>query len=732
MTKNLVIVESPAKAKTISKYLDNSYTVRASMGHVVDLPKNDLGVDIEHDFKPTYIVSKDKQKTVTELKKIAKESDKVWLATDEDREGEAIAWHILHELKLKNDDYERIVFHEITKDAILKSIKNPRKIDDQLVDAQQARRIIDRLVGYKLSPLLWKKVQKGLSAGRVQSVAVRFVVEREEEIRNFKPEEYWKVKGTAQYNKNKVFPILLDKYKNKKVKLTDIDTVKAILTDGFGNIETLETKTKDDFIQINSKIPADTMLLIKAVDKKLSKKSPAAPFTTSTLQQEAHRKFGFAVAHTMSLAQQLYEGVDLEQGRIGLITYMRTDSLNLADESLAQIKDYILKNFGKDYEISAPRKYKTKSKGAQEAHEAIRPVNIFVTPEDVKDVLTPAQLKLYSLIWKRTVATQMPEAQIENTEVRLLLEQNQNLEFLASGKVIKFDGFMKLYIEDTDEEPEEDDEALLPSLKEGEKAVLLDLNSIQNYTKPPARYTEASLVKKLESEGIGRPSTYAPTISTVINRGYIEKEKKYLKPTELAFIVNKFLMEYFSDIVDYKFTANIEEEFDDVAVGQKNWIDIVSKFYDPFSKKLDFTYKNAKKYAEETDEKCPSCGGQLTIKMSKFGKFYSCSNFPECRYTRSLDQSKNETQEVEKTGEDCPDCGKPLIYKQGRFGKFIACSNYPECKYTKRQSSVIKAAGCPKCGGDIIEKRTKRGKPFFGCNKYPNCDYAVWKKEDIK
>ena len=737
MGKNLVIVESPAKAKTIAKYLDDSYIVKASMGHVSDLPLRELGVDVENNFKPQYSVTKDKEKTVADLRKDAKDADCVWLATDEDREGEAIAWHILNELKLKDNRYQRIVFHEITKNAILKAIETPRRINQPLVDAQQARRVIDRLVGYKLSPLLWKKIQKGLSAGRVQSVTVRFIVEREEEIRAFKPEEFWRVKGIALNDKKKKIPVVLEKISKKKLKASSEADVLTLLKNLLGDVELTTVKSKKDMLIIDCKIPTNYGLIVDDVIKKTNKKSPPPPFTTSTLQQEAHRKFGFPVKTTMMIAQQLYEGIDLKGGRVGLITYMRTDSVNLADEALTQIKQFVGKQFGDNYTLSSPRKYKTSAKGAQEAHEAIRPVDSSVMPDSLESDLTPQQYKLYTLIWKRTVATQMQEAIIENTDITLNPEDKPDYTFLASGKVIKFDGFMKLYTEDTDDDPVDDDdeeaEVLLPAIEKGERLVLAELKSLQNFTRPPSRYTEASLVKKLESEGIGRPSTYAPTISTVISRGYIEKDKKFLIPTDLAFVVNKFLCEYFKDIVDYKFTANIEERFDDIAAGEQAWVDVVKHFYVPFDEQLSNTAKNAKRYSEETEETCPQCQNPLVIKMSRYGRFYSCSNYPECKYTRNIEGEKRtaEAEPGEPTNEICPQCGKEMVYKNGRFGRFMACSAYPECKYIKKTQSVIREAGCPKCKGDIIEKKTRKGKPFYGCKNYPKCDYAVWKKEDL-
>ncbi len=735
MVKNLVIVESPAKAKTITKYLGKDYIVKASMGHVIDLPTKELGVDIENNFTPTYQVSKEKKKVVTELKELAKNAEKIWLATDEDREGEAISWHIQTALKIKDEDYQRIVFHEITKTAILKAIDNPRKIDLNLVNAQQARRVIDRLVGYKLSPLLWKKIRKGLSAGRVQSVAVRFVVEREEEIQKFSSKEQWKVKGIGEHSKKNI-PITLSTINNKKAEITDLDQVKSIISEAFNNPqiqEKVNEKTNNKEIEIT--IPKDYLLKVLDVKKTISKRSPSVPFTTSTLQQEAHRKFGLPVAITMKLAQQLYEGIDMDNDRIALITYMRTDSLNISKESLDQISGYIRKNMGDDYALSKHREFKTKSKGAQEAHEAIRPINIELTPDSLADKLDPQLLKLYTLIWKRTVATQMPEAIIENTVISLSPENNNKYGFETIGKIIKFDGFMKLYIEDTDEETEEDDDSILPDIKVNDMVPIKSMDALQSFTKPPARYTEASLVKKLESEGIGRPSTYAPTISTIITRGYIEKEKKYLLPTEIAFTVTNFLKEYFQEIISYQFTANIEESFDDIAIGKTEWVSMIKDFYLPFEKQLDHTYKTAKKHVEETDKICPECSNPLVIRISKYGKFLSCSNFPECKYTEPIEGEqapeipKDENEKVSE--EKCPKCGKNMVYKKGRFGEFLACSDYPACKSTKSEKKIIREKGCPDCKGDIVEKKTKKGKIFYGCDCFPKCKYAVWNLEDL-
>lgn len=735
MTKNLVIVESPAKAKTISKYLSKDYIVKASMGHIMDLPTKELGVDIENHFSPTYQVSKDKKKIVNELKELAKKSDKVLLATDEDREGEAISWHIQSALNIKDENYERIVFHEITKAAILNAIENPRKIDLNLVNAQQARRVIDRLVGYKLSPLLWKKIRKGLSAGRVQSVTVRFVVEKEEEIRKFNSKEQWKIKGISSHSQKNI-PVTLSTINNKKIEITNLEQIKNIINDIFDTPvikEKINEKNKNKEIEIQ--IPKNFLLQVSNVKKSMSKRSPSVPFTTSTLQQEAHRKFGLPVATTMKLAQQLYEGIDIGNDRIALITYMRTDSLNISNESLSQISSYIKANMGDSYSLPKYRLFKTKSKGAQEAHEAIRPININLTPESLHNKLDPQLLKLYTLIWKRTVATQMPEAEIENTVITSTPENNKDFVFETIGKVIKFDGFMKLYTEDTDDEKDEDEGSILPDIKVNDKMAVLSMDALQSFTKPPVRYTEASLVKKLESEGIGRPSTYAPTISTIINRGYIEKDKKYLIPTEIAFTVTDFLKEYFQDIISYKFTAKIEEFFDNISIGKLEWVSMIQDFYSPFEKQLDFTYKNAKKHVEETDKICPECNNPLVIRESKYGKFLSCSNFPECKYTERIEGESTEkvsnNEEDRVSEEKCPKCGKNMVYKRGRFGEFLACSDYPNCKSTKSEKKIIKEKGCPHDKGNIVEKKTKKGKIFYGCDNYPKCSFAVWNLEDL-
>jgi DNA topoisomerase I len=722
MTHNLVIVESPAKARTIGGFLGKDYTVKASMGHVRDLPKSKIGIDVEHDFKPTYMIPADKKKVITDLKKNLKKGTTLYIATDEDREGEAIGWHLVKALDAtkKKNDIKRIVFHEITKGAIEEAIENPRKIDSDLVDAQQARRVLDRLVGYELSPVLWKKIRYGLSAGRVQSVAVRLIVEREREIDAFKPEEYWSIK--AEFLKGKdMFEADLTKFKGKDLKMgSDKDAKKALADLKGADYEVTKVEEKD------------------------VKRRPAPPFTTSTLQQEASRKLGFGVKKTMMIAQQLYEGVKHHKGEHGLITYMRTDSVNLSNVALKQAKKVIEKEFGKEYALDKPRYYKGK-KGAQEAHEAIRPVDLSIKPEEAEKHLSKDQARLYELIWKRTLACQMAEAKLKALGVDITpLRKGKDTEytFRATGQAIEFPGFIRAYVEGFDNPDEEisHKEKLLPPLVEGDEVDLQSLGSNQHFTKPPARYTEASLVKKLESEGIGRPSTYAPTIHTIMQRGYVEREQKQLKPTDLAGVVTDMLVKHFHHIVDYKFTAEMEEYLDEIAEGKKKWVPVIEEFYKPFHKNIETKTKTLKKEdfvnLGESDEKCEKCGAKMIYKLGKYGKFLSCSNYPECKNAKPVDDGsepeKTETEkELEKklAGKKCDKCGKPMEIKHGRYGSFLGCSGYPDCKNIK---PIIKLIGvkCPKCkDGQIVERRTRKGgRLFYGCNKFPKCKYATWKK----
>lgn len=651
MADYLVIVESPAKAKTIEKYLGKRYKVIASMGHVRDLPRSQMGVDVEDDFEPKYITIRGKGPVVQELKRHAKKAKKIFLASDPDREGEAIAWHLANILKLDEHAKNRVVFNEITKDAVKESFKTPRSIEINLVDAQQARRIVDRLVGYNISPVLWKKVKKGLSAGRVQSVALRLVIDRENEIRNFKPEEYWKIEGKFRYKKS-TFTAKFLHYKNKPYKLQKNEDVKFI-TDQLNGNEFEVTK----------------------VTRKEKKRNPANPFTTSTLQQEASRKLGFKTRKTMMVAQQLYEGIDLKrQGTVGLITYMRTDSTRISADAKAETKDFITEKYGKEY---VSHRKQTGKQGDQDAHEAIRPTKTLRTPDEMKSFLTKDQHRLYKLIWERFVASQMAPAVIDT--VAMDVEQG-DIKFRANGQAIKFKGFMTLYVESKDEEEEQNKR--LPIIDEGETVIATDIEPSQHFTQPPPRYTEARLVKTLEELKIGRPSTYAPTIDTIQKRNYVKLESKRFVPTELGEIVYEQVKEYFPEIIDVEFTVNMETLLDKIAEGDENWRNVVGNFYNGF--------KDDVERAEKEMEK-------IEIKD-------------------------------EPAGEDCEKCGSPMVIKMGRYGKFMACSNFPDCRNTK---AIVKEIGvkCPKCkDGEVIERKSKKGRIFYGCSNYPECDFISWDK----
>lgn len=698
----LVIVESPTKAKTIKGFLGRGYKVESSFGHIRDLPKSKLGVDVENNFEPSYAVPAKAKKTVTNLKKLAQSADEVYFATDEDREGEAISWHLQELLKVPEEKTKRIAFHEITKGAIQEALENPRELNKNLVDAQQARRILDRLVGYKLSPLLWKKVARGLSAGRVQSVAVRLIVEREEERRAFKPVEYWTVEGEAKKGDSENFKLALHKEADKVIGKHDLK----------------EDKAKQALDEIKG-----TDLVVSDVKAKENKKGPLPPFTTSTLQQDANRRFGYSAKQTMMLAQQLYEGIKLgTQGSVGLITYMRTDSVNLSDTFKNNAAKYVIDKISAKHIQSGGRDFKTKSKMAQEAHEAIRPTDVFNDPESVKEFLDSKQFKLYSLIWQRAVASQMSEAVTETTSVEIEAKDTTWL-LKATGTVTKFDGFKAVYDSNGDDNE-------LPEIKTGDKLDLAKLEALQHFTSPPARYSEAGLVKAMEALGIGRPSTYAPTIATIVDRQYVTKEDKRLAPTEMGEIVNKLLMEHFPDIVSYDFTAKMEDDLDEVADGKIKWQPVIKDFYIPFEENLEKKEKEIDKKElteEKTDEVCEKCGSPMIIKLGRFGKFLACSNYPDCKNTKPINEN-GEIEEPEKVDEACPECGKPMIMKTGRFGKFIACSDYPKCKTTKK---VEKSTGvkCTKCGeGEMVVKRSKRGRNFYGCNKYPDCEHVTWGK----
>jgi len=705
MSKSLVIVESPTKAKTITKFLNKDFQVESSFGHIRDLPVKTLGVDIKNNFEPEYEIPAKAKKNVTKLKDIAQRSKLIILATDEDREGEAIAWHLIQALNLKNKKTERIVFHEITKKAIEEALQNPRDLDQHLVDAQQARRILDRLVGYKLSPLLWKKVARGLSAGRVQSVAVRLVVDREREIQNFKSDEYWSIEADLEKDQQK-FTASLAKVKNK-------------------SLDKLAIKNEKEAQKILDNLDKAKYQVISVV-KKETLRQPPVPFTTSTLQQEAGKKFGYSAKQTMLLAQQLYEGIELgSEGSVGLITYMRTDSLNLSTFSLDNVRNYISDQLGKNYLPEKARFFKTKSKGAQEAHEAIRPTDVFRTPDEIAGYLNPKQLKIYRLIWQRTLACQMQPAILDSTTVDI---KANDYTFRATGSIIKFDGFLKIYKTAVKEN-------ILPALKEKDVLNLIELKKLQHFTQPPARYSEATLIKALEEYGIGRPSTYAPTLATIQDRNYVKKnEEKKLQPTEIGIVVNDLLVEHFPKIVDLNFTAKMEEELDEIAEGKIKWQPVIKEFYDPFAELLKLKEKELVKkdiIEEKTELKCEKCGSPMVVKTGRYGKFLACSNYPECKNVQPLMVTEEE-HKAEETTEQCPKCGKNLVVKTGRYGKFLACSGYPECKFTK---PIQKSIGmkCPKCKeGDIVIKKSKRGKIFWACNRYPSCDYASWEKPKIE
>ncbi len=708
--KNLVIVESPTKAKTISKFLGRDYKIESSFGHIRDLPKSKLGVDVDNNFEPQYTIPIKAKKKCNELKKLADKAENIYFATDEDREGEAISWHLVEIFKTPKSKVKRIVFHEITEEAIKEALKNPRTLDLNLVDAQQARRVLDRLVGYQLSPLLWKKVARGLSAGRVQSVAVRLIVEREREIEAFKPQEYWSIESIFSPQKTK----------NEKIEFE-------------ARLNEIDGKTVDKF-EIKNDKQADKILSdlknaeyeISNIEKKQAKKSPLPPFTTSTLQQAANNRLGFSAKQTMMLAQQLYEGIELGKlGSVGLITYMRTDSLNLADKFLNEAQAYIKDKFGKEY-TNGIHKYKAKSKMAQEAHEAIRPTLATNDPESIKEYLNDRQYKLYKLIWQRALASQMSEAILDGTKIDIKAINTPYI-FRANGSIIKFDGFLKVY-------PTATKENILPDLSKKDLLDLISITPNQHFTQPPARYSEATLVKALEEYGIGRPSTYAPTISTIQDRNYVEKEEKRLKPTEIGILVNDLLVKHFEQIVDYQFTANLENDLDQIAEGKIKWQPVIHEFWGPFKKNLEKKEKELDKKEiteESTDEVCEKCKKPMVIKIGRFGKFLACTGYPECKNTKPLDQEGKEQQAPEETGDKCPDCGKPMVKRKGRFGEFIGCSGYPECKYIKKEKSQ-EFGSCPKCGkGKIVGKRSRRGF-FYACNQYPDCKHALWGRPVIE
>ena len=704
MSKALIIVESPTKAKTIGKFLGKDYIVVSSMGHIRDLPKSKIGVDPDDKFAITYEIPAKAKKTVTELKKLAKMSDEVILATDEDREGEAISWHLAHILKLKPNTTKRMVFHEITESAIKEALSHPRHIDSNLVDAQQARRALDRLVGYKLSPFLWQKVQRGLSAGRVQSVALRLIVDREREIEAFQAQEYWSIEGIFLAGDASLqIPASLTHIKEKRLDKFAYKT---------------ERESQDLVSQLKS-----LSYRVKSIENKSVARNPYPPFITSSLQQDGARRLYLSAKQTMMIAQQLYEGVSLgAKGQTGLITYMRTDSTNLSRQAIAAAKAQIMTQFGEQY--YQMRQFKTKAKNAQEAHEAIRPTDPSLTPEEVKPYLDDKQYKLYSLIWGRFMASQMKPAVFDTMNVSITDSESQSYIFTATGKRLVFDGFMRVY-------DIKSEDVLLPQIQEGESLKTEDIRGDQHFTQPPARYSESSLVKALETHAIGRPSTYASIISTIQTRGYVVKnDDRRFAPTDIGKVVTDMLVAHFPHIVDIDFTAKVEEQFDEIAIGKDTYQKTMADFYTPFIQNLKEKEKHVERHRELiTDRPCPLCGGQLEIKRSKFGKFIACTNYPECKYTEQSDEEKQ--LQADFGGEKCPNCSDGIMeVKSGRFGPFLGCSNYPTCK-TIQKIEHKTGEKCPECGiGDMVFKKGKRG-PFKACNRYPDCKYIEGAKKKV-
>jgi len=764
MPKALVIVESPTKANTINKYLGKQYVVKASLGHVKDLPKKDLSVDVDNGFEPRYEVIEGKKKLIGELKQAAKKVDEVYLAADPDREGEAICYHLQEELKGKADKGPkifRVMFNEITKKAVENAFKNPGQVNNHLVDAQQARRVLDRLVGYKISPLLWDKVRRGLSAGRVQTVALRLIVEREREIRAFEKQEYWTIDVELAAKKPPVLKARLIRQ----------------------NEEVPEIKSKETADDLLAQLDGSAYL-VRSVTTREKKRNPVAPFITSTLQQESSRKLRFSVKRTMMLAQRLYEGVEMgKEGAVGLITYMRTDSTRVSDDFIRDVRDYITERYGKPFLPESPNVYKSK-KEAQDAHEAIRPTSMAYTPELLENYLAEDEMKLYRLIWNRAVASQMMPALFDQTTIDIAARGKNGLDYVfrATGSVLKFDGFLKIYQEGKDQADEEDEELKhkLPVVAEGETLRFKSIDPQQHFTEPPPRYNEATLVKRLESDGVGRPSTYASILSTIQEREYVKKEGGRFNPTELGMVVTDLLLESFDDIFDVTYTARMEQELDDIEDGKLDWRDAMGEFYGRFVKDIEHAEEHMtdiKRMEKPTDLICEKCGKPLVIKWGRHGSFIACTGYPECTYTRELtvdlpdvdkvdlaEQGEEEYCEncgrpmVLKKGrfgtflactgypdckttkqiggtqkkpdqpldEKCPQCGNNLVLKTGRFGEFTACSNYPTCKYVKQKTIGMK---CPECSeGEVIERRSRKGRTFYGCNRYPDCKFVAWGK----
>ena len=764
MAKSLVIVESPAKAKTIGKYLGSNFIVKASLGHVKDLPKKDLSVDVEHDFTPRYEVIEGKKKLMAELKAASKTVDSVYLAADPDREGEAICFHLQEELEPKKAGkpaFFRVMFNEITASAVKKAFEKPLSVNVHLVEAQQARRVLDRLVGYKISPLLWDKVRRGLSAGRVQTVALRLIVEREREIRAFQKVEYWTIDVALNAKKPPLLTARLNKRANETPQIGNEAAAKSILDD----LENAQYK-------------------VKSVATREKKRNPVAPFITSTLQQDSSRKLRFSVKRTMGLAQGLYEGKELgAEGAVGLITYMRTDSVRVSDDAVAEVRGFISERYGEQFVPKSPNVYPTK-KAAQDAHEAIRPTSVLRTPESLEKLLAEDELKLYRLIWMRFIASQMNPALLDQTTIDINTEGKSKTSYLfrATGSVLKFEGFLKVYEEGKDQKDDEDEDLKhkLPVVTEGETLKFKEILPEQHFTEPPPRYNEATLVKKLESDGVGRPSTYASILSTIQDREYVKKEGGKFTPTELGMVVTDLLLESFSDLFDVTYTARMEEELDEIEDGKLEWRVAMAEFYGRFEKDLAHAARHMtdiKRIEKPTDLVCDKCGKPMVIKWGKHGSFIACTGYPDCTNTRELtvdlpDIEKNGDLGEQDEQEYCENCGRPMVLKKGRFGTFFACSGYPECKTTKQiggeqrkdvrleekcpqcESNLVQKYGrygefvacsdypkckfvkqktigvpCPNCSqGEVVERRSKRGRTFFGCNRYPECDFVAWGK----
>ncbi len=719
MAKNLLVVESPAKARTIKRYLGSDFQVAPSVGHVMDLPKSTLGVDVEHDFKPEYVVIPGKAKVIEDIKKAAKNKDKIFLATDPDREGEAIAWHIAEKLNSQRGDVCRVLLHEITPAAVKEAIAHPTELNRNLYEAQQARRVLDRLVGYQISPLLWDKVKRGLSAGRVQSVALRIIVEREKEREAFRSEEYWTLDARLEGKNPPPFTARIyshdgNRIDNKAYKLPESEA-RAIIAACEG-----------------------ARFKVAKIERKEVRRTPTPPFITSRLQQEAARKLYFSPSRTMKIAQKLYEGVELgDQGAVGLITYMRTDSPRVSDQALADVRGYIGARYGKEYVPDKPNFYRS-AKAAQEAHEAIRPTSVERDPDAVARYLSKEELALYTLIFNRFVSSQMPPAVYDRTTVDI---EAAKAIFRATGQVVKFEGFMRVYTEGQDEPLEDADESRLPALEEGEILKLLGFNPEQHFTQPPPRFSQATLIKELEEKGIGRPSTYAAIMMSILNREYVdEDESKRLRPTTLGRIVSDLLVQAFPDILEVGFTAQLEEELDQVEEGHENWVETLKRFYKPFQKRLGEAKKKmpeVKRKGLPTDLKCELDGGNMVIKWGRNGEFLACSNYPKCKNTKEFARDDQGTITAREPGpaaptdEVCEKCGKPMVRRRSRFGEFLGCSGYPECDGIKRMTSAPVKTGvaCPECReGEILERRSRRGKLFYGCNRYPKCKFASWKK----